>query len=296
MNMRTVLSTICVALFLVATGCSGARVTPDVPSPTGEVVVQQTRSATIHTLVSGADGVMTSTHVIEGPTALVIVDTHLLRADARALRAYADAIGKPIERVIVTHGHPDHYFGIESFTDVPVYATENTHRHMQQRHRAHHRGHVERVGDAVTDEVHFPTATLPEGEFVIDGVRYEISEMPNLEDIWQTVIRLPDEGVLIVQDLAGRGTHLFLGGKRFERWAGRLRSLADDESVEHVLIGHGLPGDRSVLTECADYLDEAAVIYEQSEDADAWLAAMQTRWPDYDGLLVLQVAVQFLFD
>ena len=295
MNMRTVLATIGL-LALLTTGCGGAGVVSDAPSPTGEVVVHETSSATIHTLVSGVDGVMTATHVIEGPTALVIVDTHLLRADARALRAYADALGKPIERVIVTHGHPDHYFGIESFTDVPVYATENTQRHMQQRHRAHHRGHVERVGDAVTDEVEFPTETLVEGELVIDGIRYEIGEMPNLEDVWQTVIALPDEGVLIVQDLAASGTHLFLGGKRFERWAGRLRTLAEDESIDRVLIGHGLPGDRSVLTECAAYLDEAAIIYEGASDADAWIEAMQARWPDHDGLLVLQVAIQFMFD
>jgi len=297
MNMRTVLATIGL-LSLVLNGCGAADVRTDASAyaPTGTVHIYEAPSVTIHTLVSGLDGVMTSTHIIEGQSQLVVVDTHLLREDAFALRAYADALGKPIERVVVTHGHPDHYFGLEAFEDVPTWGTAHTITHMQQRHRAHHRGHVERVGDAVTDEVRFPQRTLAEGETTIDGVRYVFEEMPNLEDVWQTVITLPDEGVLIVQDLAGSGTHLFLGGQRFERWAGRARHLAEDTSIEYVLIGHGPPGDRSVLTDTADYLDEAAVILAASPDADAWLASMQQRWPEYEGLLVLQVALQFLFD
>ena len=44
----------------------------------------------------------------------------------RALRERADALGKPLLGVVVTHAHPDHYGGLVELRrglDVPVFAT-----------------------------------------------------------------------------------------------------------------------------------------------------------------------------
>ena len=271
---------------------SGATVEPGDP----EVFVIETANATIHTLVADADGFGTATHIIEGPTSLVIVDTHLLRRYALALRLYADELGKPIERVIVSHGHPDHYFGLEYFEDVPTYGTAASIRNMGRRHRAHLSGHHERVGDAVADYVRMPENELAVEDVVIDGVRYELSELFNAEDSHQLVIRLPEEGVMIVQDLVFNGYHGFVGGRRFERWSTILDRLAEEPGYDHVLVGHGAPGDRSLMVQMAEYVREAEAIYAASSSGEEFVEAMMARWPERSGRFVLEVGLQFMFD
>jgi glyoxylase-like metal-dependent hydrolase (beta-lactamase superfamily II) len=32
---------------------------------------------------------------------------------AQGFRAYADSLGKPIDRVIITHAHPDHFLAVD---------------------------------------------------------------------------------------------------------------------------------------------------------------------------------------
>src|SRR4051812_41748453 len=64
-------------------------------------------------------------YIVETRDAVVIVDAMLGVTDGRALRARADALGKPIAAVVVTHAHPDHYGGISPLLDgldVPILA------------------------------------------------------------------------------------------------------------------------------------------------------------------------------
>ena len=81
---------------------------------------------TIHCCTSPDDGERVNAQIIETAKKLVIVDAMLMRPYAKEFRAYADSLGKPIDRVYVTHAHPDHWFGIESFQDKDVYAFAET--------------------------------------------------------------------------------------------------------------------------------------------------------------------------
>ena len=75
------------------------------------------------------NGVFTVT-MIETATDLILVDVgpdrefvdiEGLENSGSDLRTYADAIGKPLS-IIMTHNHFDHWGGMDSFTDVTVYA------------------------------------------------------------------------------------------------------------------------------------------------------------------------------
>src|SRR5262249_47442009 len=65
-------------------------------------------------------------YLVELEAGVVLVDTTLGVSDGRALRARADALGKPLLGVLVTHAHPDHYAALAPFvgvSKVPVLAT-----------------------------------------------------------------------------------------------------------------------------------------------------------------------------
>ena len=74
---------------------------------------------TIHTLTSPVDFFANTTYLIETEHSLVAVDTQFLLPMAADMRAYADELGKPIDRMFITHEHPDHFLGGEAFADVP---------------------------------------------------------------------------------------------------------------------------------------------------------------------------------
>jgi hypothetical protein len=64
-------------------------------------------------------------YIVEGAEGLVIVDALLTVSASRDLRRQADAIGKPIKAVLLTHPHPDHYAGLSTVTaglNVPIVA------------------------------------------------------------------------------------------------------------------------------------------------------------------------------
>lgn len=63
-------------------------------------------------------------YLVELENSVIVVDTTLALSSARALREKAESFGKPIEAVLLTHGHPDHYTGSVLFEDVPRFASQ----------------------------------------------------------------------------------------------------------------------------------------------------------------------------
>lgn len=72
---------------------------------------------------------VTST-LITGESEALLVDAQFQNNDAEALVKMIKDSGKKLKAILITHGDPDFYFGLEtikkSYPDVPVYASEKT--------------------------------------------------------------------------------------------------------------------------------------------------------------------------
>jgi len=66
---------------------------------------------TIHQVTASEAGLRVNSYLVEGEHGVVAIDSALTISDARALRKQADALGKPLLAILITHGHPDHYNG-----------------------------------------------------------------------------------------------------------------------------------------------------------------------------------------
>jgi len=89
------------------------------------MVAKQAGDVRVHTFVSSftSNNIANATHIIESRSRLVLVDGQFLSPYARKFREYADSLGKPIERVYLSHRHPDHWFGLgTAFSDTSIYA------------------------------------------------------------------------------------------------------------------------------------------------------------------------------
>ena len=208
----------------------------------------------IHFCSSPDNGERVNAQIVETKNKLVIVDTLLLRPYAKEFRQYADSLGKPIDRVFITHAHPDHWFGSEFFQDIDCYALPQTIEEMKFMAPIALGFHRGREGDLVTDRPYFPGQTVGSGDLVIDDVTFRLHEILSAEDLFMLAIDLPDEKTLIAQDLVYNKVHLFVGQRSqdgtfcFDGWISALNKF-DKVGYEVVLPGHGVPTDASIFQE-----------------------------------------------
>ncbi len=203
------------------------------------------------------------TYIIESANNLVLVDAQFLNPIAQEYRAYADELGKPIERIIITHEHPDHWMGLgAAFTDVNVYTTAGVKAILGAR--------------VPIDNI------LPEGSEVIEGITFEYDVYTNLEAEEQVVIRLPDYGAIITGDLVYNEHYLFLG-PNLDDWKRVLTELNDLDGYDLVLPGHGLPTDSSIFANNIEHIETAQDIIASSSNGQEFKQALMAAYPNYGG-------------
>ena len=209
----------------------------------------------------------------------MVVDTQEQESYATEVRDYIDSLGKPIDRVILSHSHPDHTggFRLGLYDDDPVYALSDTADALE-------------AGAFGLPPISVENIIVP-GKDRINGIRYEFLQFDNAEDGAQLVIVLPDLDAIIVQDLAYNGFHLFLGNavvdnSALEGWIEVLQTLLATQRQNLVLVGHGYPGDRGVLSDNINYLKTAIKVRARSVDFDEYRDTMIEKFLHFDGEFV----------
>ena len=254
------------------------------------VTVQPAGDVTVHTLTAPEQVFANSTHIIETTNALVLIDTQFLLPNAADFRAYADSLGKSIDRVFITHEHPDHFLGSEAFADVPVYALAGVSEAIAANGDAEIE---EKQGDFGADAI-ASTFVIPEtveaGSIEIDGTTFDLAEVVDAEAEIQLVIRVPEHGVIAVGDLIYSGVHLILAGP-VDTWTTAIEGLqADSADYPVVLAGHGVPSDPSVYDANIDWLATAGELIGSVDNATDFKQGLVEAFPD----LGMDAAIDFV--
>ena len=94
----------------------------------GKVIVKEIGGVKFHTyMVQG----MVS-HIIETHNCLILQDTVRQGSHNEELKHYLESVGKPLNRIIISHGHDHHWIGLEMFRGVPIYANAETIKEIQE--------------------------------------------------------------------------------------------------------------------------------------------------------------------
>ncbi|MGW2048312.1 MBL fold metallo-hydrolase [Streptomyces sp. NPDC001858] len=253
----------------------------------GTVTVIDKGTVRVHSYMAPDDSLNVTTQLIETPARIVAVDAQYALGYADEVVAYAKELGKPIDRLIITHAHPDHFHGAARF-GAPVHALPAV------------RDQIAAQGDAqdptgtlipVADVT--PTVEISPGTEVIDGVPFVYQAMAGGEAADELVIGLPEHGVLVAQDLVYHATHLFLGNNDIDGWQKALDTLTAATSYDTILAGHGLPAKPAVYTELRGYLTAARELL--ADDGEAYKKAIVERYPSYGGPFLIDIGNQYLF-
>jgi len=83
----------------------------------GNVYVSTYGQTKVHSYLSPPDGLMVNTQIVEGHSSVVIFDGQLHLPYAEEVASYIKTIGKPVDRFILSHGHSDHWSGLQVLTE-----------------------------------------------------------------------------------------------------------------------------------------------------------------------------------
>ena len=250
----------------------------------------------IHTYAASPEKFFVNAFIVESATGLVLIDTQFLLSSAQELAARIAAIGKPLEAIIITHPHPDHFNGLpvilDTFGKVPVFANRPTIAGIVATQAAKRAAWTPVYGSDYP-----PTGAMPDHELGPDetvtlaGLAFRVIDLGPGESSDITVIHIPAADALIASDLVYSRCHPWLAEHRTPEWLSQIdRVLREFDGVQTIFAGHGPSGGPELLTQQRDYIESfRAAVAEHLRDgaldqaAHAAIAAATTAdrggWP-----------------
>ncbi|ROO89599.1 glyoxylase-like metal-dependent hydrolase (beta-lactamase superfamily II) [Actinocorallia herbida] len=246
----------------------------------GKVTVISKGPVTVHSYQAPADGLEVTTQLIETPKRIIAIDGQYKLEYADEVVAYAKGLGKPIDRLIISHAHPDHFLGAARF-GAPIFALRETRAAIAaMADLKDPSGREVRIDDVL------PTETVILGTDLVDGIPLSFEHLHGGEIADSLIIALPEHRILIAQVVSNR-VHLWVADRDFAGWKANIERLVN-RRYETILPGHGEPTDRTVWRELYDYLDVAGDF--AGYDGATYKAKMIERFPGWTGVEIIDIA------
>jgi len=223
----------------------------------------------------------------------LLIDTQFLESDAAKLVAAVQATGKRLTTILITHAHPDHYFGLNvvrrTFPDARVFARAAVRRVIATEFLAK-RVHWQELyaGD-------IPLTMTPPEELVGDTLTFadqpvRIVDLGVSESIDGTAFYFPDDRVFVAGDAVYSKFHAYQSDANDQdAWIATLEAARKVGPIDVVFPGHGPAGGPELFDALVKYLrDYQAVARPGVRIADI-AREMARRYPDYPGGILLWV-------
>ncbi|MFJ5230279.1 MBL fold metallo-hydrolase [Kitasatospora sp. NPDC088391] len=226
--------------------------------------------------------------LIMGERSAVLVDAQLTRSAGRELAEWIAGKGRQLLAIVVTHRHPDHYFGAEEvlrlFPAAQLLAAPPVVQGIAETAAAKVAEWKPVYGDDIPDQPLLPAPLLPQ-PLMIDGQLIRVLQLGQGDCAGSTVVHLPSVRTVLAGDFVYNGTHVWTADTdpaARDQWSHNLGRIAD-LGVDRVVAGHRAPGmddaAHRVLSFTAGYLrdfDEA--LHDHPADPEALAAAMNGRY------------------
>jgi glyoxylase-like metal-dependent hydrolase (beta-lactamase superfamily II) len=204
---------------------------------------------TITTYTASPAGFAVSSHLIQGERDAILVDAQFTLSEAAKVVEMVRGSGKQLKYIVVTHGHPDHFFGLgvlqQAFPDARIVAAQPVIADIQDYGpRA-----IVRWKPVFKEEIpdsFLTPAPVNATSLFIEGNEIQLLTMDGGESPHATVLWIPSTKALLTGDLTYNNVHLWLRENRPEGW---LEILDRFERLHPVSVypGHGAAGGPELI-------------------------------------------------
>ena len=254
----------------------------------------------IHMFTSPEEGESVNSHIVETASSLLIVDVPLLKPYALEFKAYIESLDKPVELVLATHAHPDHWFSLGYFSEYRIRAYQGAIDEMAMLKDVAIGFHTSIHADLMPENIILPPETIEPGDFEIGGVIFRLLQFKDIEANTLMAVEIPSINTLIAQDLVYNKCHMYVatrtadGGFAVGNW---IRALEDcrTRGYETVIPGHGAAADARVFDDCIQYLTFASDVLATAVSAEEFAAAMKKQYPDHAIELMLTMSGYMIY-
>lgn len=182
-------------------------------------------------------------YVVELDTICLVVDATAAISSAKQLRQTAEATGKPIRAVLMTHGHPDHFTGLVAFADLPIMASAGTLAFARAEDASKWESGKMYLGDDFPDARVFPNQLVSDGQtFDFDGVTFTFNDLGPGESDSDSMWWCEVDGVrhAFIGDVISNHVHAFFGDGHALHWLTIIDRLEREcDETTQFYIGHG---------------------------------------------------------
>jgi cyclase len=215
--------------------------------------------------------------IVEGPRTLLAIDAGGGSQHARNFIRAALPLGKPFDRVVITHEHPDHIVGLTQFpANIEIVAQEETRNQMVKMGTpatpAYWKTNPAWGTAEDVNRIILPTVTFREDMAVYYGpTRVDFHWPGRAHTSGDALVYIRSERVLFMGDIGFFGVTPLNGSGFIQDWIKVCDGVMQDPQVEIIVPGHGPVGGKKDLQEMRDYL--ALLLKEGRRCYDAGISA-----------------------
>jgi glyoxylase-like metal-dependent hydrolase (beta-lactamase superfamily II) len=260
----------------------------------GQIAFGAQQALKVETLTSSESGFLVNSHLILGQKKAVLIDAQFTNSDAQMVVDAIKKSGKELETIFITHGHPDHYFGLsvisKAFPKAKVIATADVLEDMKSTAEGKFGYWKPIYKTNLTDKVIFPVVSNQ--KFIdLEGENIEISSVVGAESHAQNTLFVKSANALIAGDLLYSQVHLWLAEGRSSAWKVTLEKLMlQTTAATKVYPGHGAAGGQELIEQNIGYIKAFEESLKLPNAADAKVQ-MKAKYPNYALPVILDIAV-----
>ncbi len=241
--------------------------------------------------------------LIYGSKDAVLTDPAFTTEQAHALGDWVAAKGRNLTHIVITHGQGDTWFAAGLLAErfgARVVATAGT---IAQMHAAI------AVRPLLWDKLYrgippspVTAVTNPSNRFTLEGHSLEMVEVGHADTDDNSVLHVPDLGLVVAGDVIYNGAHMYLAESVMVGGLGPWRRAIDKvEALEprHIIAGHQnkqLDDDAArTIAETRQYLDDADELLRTETTAVDFFNAKIQRYPSHLARTVLWATASALY-
>lgn len=273
-------------LCLIAAGCGDLSL-----AKSGAPVLE------VKTYVASAAGFHVTSNLIVGETEAVLVDAQFTRSEATKLAAMIRGTGKKLTTIFISHGHPDHYFGVEilakEFPDAQVVTTAEALKDIQETGAAKLAQWKPMYKDDLTDAVPVIGLLSTKG-IMVDRQPLRIVELGGGESAHASAVYIPQIKTVISGDAQFDRVHLWLAEGNLAGFKANLKQL-EGLGAKRFLPGHSVDGKeitRKLLTENRRYVEDFSRAITAAATSSEAAQVMKVKYPAYALPVIVDISAQ----